>query len=245
MKKHNERAHAILSASSSERWLNCPPSARLEELEPNTTSIYADEGTRAHELAELLITAELKKGDAEMLQTTTYYKNYVMSIYSDALKNDENTKLMLEQQLDLSNYIPNGFGTVDALVVSKNEWHVIDFKYGKGVNVLAENNTQLMIYALGAVDKFKEPPSAITLHIVQPRIWNAEKWKCWSIKTQDLVKWGDEIVKPTAKLSFNGQGDFKIGSWCRFCRVSKKCKKRKEETMDFLNSFLKGEQNEK
>ena len=239
MKNHNERAHAILSASSSERWLNCPPSARLEEKEPEQTSVYAEEGTKAHELAELLIAAELKKVNSEMLEATTYYKNYVMGIYQEALRLDENARLLLEQKLNLSDYIPNGFGTVDALVVSKYKWHVIDFKYGKGVNVEAEKNTQLMIYALGAISKFKNPPTTILLHIVQPRIWNASKWKCWSIPTEELIKWGKELVKPTAQLSFNGQGDFRVGHWCRWCKVRSKCKKKQDETMSFLDEFIK------
>lgn len=226
-------AHAILSPSGAERWLTCTPSARLEEKFPESTSTYAEEGTLAHEVAELILRDEpdfKKKLDA--LKKSERGKKY----YSDALYGhaDEFAEfvrrnctgehfLFVEQKLNVSKYIPEGFGTGDAIVFKEGEMFFDDLKYGQGVKVSAVNNKQLMIYALGALDQFgfMYDITHVTLSIFQPRLDNVTSWR---ISVKELYEWAEKELAPKAKLAWEGKGDMVAGEHCRFCKVGAQCR---------------------
>lgn len=232
--------HALLSASGASKWLNCPPSARLEERVPEQGSMFAKEGTLAHELAALKL--EHKLG----LCTAADYKRLLASVKFSLLYQQEmehyteeyveyicgiifgyNFKpfVAVEKRLDYSHYAPDGFGTGDCVIVTPNELHVIDFKYGKGVPVSAHENPQLKLYALGAYQAFNPligKDAIVKLHIIQPRISNSS---CFEIPLKDLLAFG-EYVKPRAQLAFAGGGECTPGEWCRFCKVKATCKAR-------------------
>ena len=235
-----ERKHALLSASGAERWLHCTPSARLEEPFPDKAGVYAEEGTLAHSLAELKVRKKfvepmgprkyhtrlnkIKRDplyQPEMDTCTEEYLDYVTSV---ALKYDSAPYVAVEVKLDYGTYVPEGFGTGDCIIIGGSELNVIDFKYGKGVLVNAENNPQLKLYGLGALQKYGilYPIDKVTLSIVQPRA-PEETIKTWGLSAKELFKWGKEI-KPTAKRAYDGTGDFVPGKWCRFCRARKTCR---------------------
>lgn len=230
--------HAVLSASSSDRWLHCPPSARLCERVEEKPSSYAAEGTVAHAKAEEKL-RNWKEGHprkkvacptGEMDEATTNYRDYVVEIFNSEKKKCAITDLFIEVQLDLNRWIAEGFGTSDAVVVSDNCLHVIDFKYGAGVPVSAEHNSQLMLYAAGAMDLYEclYDFDRIMLHIFQPRMDNISEWE---LTTAELNDWLEKVVRPQAILAWNGQGEHKPGSWCRFCKVSATCKARAKANM--------------
>lgn len=242
--------HALLSASSSKKWLNCPPSARLEEQFPDTTSEYAREGTLAHSIAELKIrkyfmepmtqrtfNSRLKKlqkdelYSPEMLTHTDTYLDYIKGI---AYGCKWTPFVTAEKQLDYSNVAPEGFGTGDCILISGDTLHVIDFKYGKGVPVYAEKNSQMMLYAIGALNAYGLLYSInnIVMTIVQPRLDNISEY---SITAEQLRSWA-ESVAPIAELAFKGEGEFCEGDWCRFCRAKAVCRKRCEK-MTALEAF--------
>ena len=233
---HSQRDHALLSASGASRWLKCPPSARLEDELPDTTSEFAREGTVAHEVCEILLrkhlglTAKatatkninkLKKDDLysdEMLDHASDYIDYI----TEKVKSDD-AVVLVEEQLDFSKYVPEGFGTGDCIVIQDGVLTIIDFKYGKGVSVSAEDNPQMMLYALGAVEMFGfiYEFDKVEMCIFQPRIGNISE-STESVK--NLVKWGELTVIPTAELAFAGDGEFFAGDHCRFCKLRNKCK---------------------
>lgn len=228
-KLNNKEAHAFLSPSTSNRWINCPPSARLEEkYDTHETNIYAIEGTMAHECAELFFEHKFGKMDifsflklagkrysSDQISNAQHYVYYVLDIA-------DTKNIKIEYKINLENYIPEGFGTTDCFLVDGETLHVIDFKYGK-YKVDAGLNSQLMIYALGVLDtyKFKENPKKIMLHICQPRIWNHS---VFALTTDQLLEWGNNILKPNAEKAFSGSGNFKKGSWCKFCKAKEHCK---------------------
>ena len=225
--------HALLSASSSERWLCCPPSARLEETIPEKASAYAAEGTLAHSRAEEKLTNYLEGHprkkvqcpDKEMDEATTNYRNYVIEVLNAEKKKDPCAQLFVEVEVDLSKWIPEGFGTSDAVVVSTDTLHVIDFKYGAGVPVNAYHNSQLLLYAAGTMNIY-EPLygfSNVTVHIYQPRI---DHFDSYTTTVEKLEKWLNGTVKPIAKMAFAGEGEFAPGEWCRFCKAAPTCRKR-------------------
>lgn len=232
--RHNQRAHAILSASASFRWLNCTPSAKLNAEIPDVTTEYAREGTYAHELAEFKVnqllgiktdnpTENLDYYDQEMEDCTDSYAQYiseVISKYSDPI-------VMVEQRLDFSRYVPDGFGTGDCIIVADDVLTVIDFKYGKGVAVEAEHNPQMMLYALGALEMFSilYDINEIQMVIFQPRIENISEF---SMSVSDLLDWAENELKPKAELAAKGEGEFCAGEHCRFCKVKAACRKRAE-----------------
>lgn len=242
--------HALLSASSSERWLNCTPSARLEETVPEKASAYAAEGTLAHSKAEEKLTNYLdghprKKvqcPDKEMDEATTNYRNYVIEVLNAEKKKDPCAQLFVEVEVDLSKWIPEGFGTSDAVVVSTDTLHIIDFKYGTGVPVSAYHNSQLLLYAAGTMNIY-EPLygfSNITVHIYQPRI---DHFDSYTTTVEKLEKWLNGTVLPMAKMAYAGEGTKVSGDWCKFCRAKATCKQRAhemyglaEEKMDHLLS---------
>ena len=231
---HENRAHAVLSASSSKRWLNCPPSAKLNAEIPDITTEYAKEGTDAHELAEYKVNQLLGiKADnpaenldyynQEMEDCTDIYAQYIaeqMSQYSSPV-------VMVEQRIDFSRYVPGGFGTGDCIIVADDVLTVIDLKYGKGVAVEAEYNPQMMLYALGALEMFSilYDINEVKMVIFQPRIENISEF---SMPISDLMSWAENELKPKAELAAKGEGEFCAGEHCRFCKVKATCRKRAE-----------------
>lgn len=233
--------HALLGASGAYKWLNCTPSARLEEQLPESTSEYADEGQLAHEIAELKLRKtffnldiktfndNLKKlqenplYDPEMLEHTESYLEYILGIgHSFAFK----PYIAAEKKLDYSFYVPDGFGTGDCIVIGGGSLHVIDFKYGKGVPVSADENPQMKLYALGALSEYSllYYITDIKMTIVQPRLDSISEF---NISADELRAWGDSI-KPIAQAAFAGEGECNPGEWCRFCKVKAQCRARCE-----------------
>ena len=248
MMGHSERAHSLLSASSAHIWINCPPSARLGEQFPDRPTDAAAEGTLAHELAELRLrnyfqtvdfgkakytraVNKLKKEDKwneEMLEYTEEYLDYVKAL---ALGFENRPSVAIEKQVDLSAYVPEGFGTADCVMIGGGTLHVIDFKYGKGVPVSAEGNPQLALYALGAYEAYKilYPVERVELHIVQPRV--KDGISSWGCSIGELLAYGN-YVRERAELAFKGEGDFGPGeSTCRFCRARTRCRARSEHNV--------------
>lgn len=238
-KKTEEKKHALLSASSSSRWLACTPSARMEELFKDKSSIFAEEGTLAHDICEL----KLKKAFTETSMTSQSYNRamnkfkkhelykeemqgftdvYVDYVKEKAYASDTPPYLAVEKEVHYETYAPEGFGTADCIVIYGNQMHVIDFKYGKGVKVDATNNTQMGLYALGALEAygFIYPVETITMSIVQPRLDNISEWQ---VTKEELLTWG-EWVKGRAQLAYNGEGECNPGEHCTFCRAGAVCK---------------------
>ena len=225
--------HALLSASKADRWIHCTPSARLEERVPDTPSAYAAEGTVAHAKAEEKLRnwmdghprKKVKCPDGEMDEATTAYRDYIQEIYNAELKYSKDARVFVEVQLDLSDWIPEGFGTADCVIVSDHCLHVIDFKYGKGVAVSAEHNPQLLLYAAGAMRIYELTYAFqdVMLHIFQPRLDSISEWTT----TVDTIKdWLISTVTPAAEQAIDGQGDQHPGAWCKFCKVKANCRAR-------------------
>lgn len=234
MSDHSKRDHARLSASGAHRWLNCTPSARLEEQFPDTTSEAAKEGTLAHEICELKLSKELRGTrmvGIKKLRSHELYKpemeehtdQYVTDVMALAFEMGS-PYVAIEQRLDLSAYIPEGFGTADCILIAGSHLAVVDFKYGKGVPVSAEHNPQMMLYALGAYEAYKLIYSIdkVSMHIVQPRISNSNSWTCG---IEELLAFGD-YVKERSALAGSGEGEFAPGDWCKFCRARQNCRAR-------------------
>lgn len=246
MEKHSDRNHALLSASGAYRWLKCPGSARLEDKFEDEPSVYAAEGTLAHEIAELKIVKqfttilrpsefkkrinELKKNElysAEMDRYTNEYRDYINDIY---LSFESKPFFLAEQRVDFSSYVPEGFGTVDCTLVGDKVIHIFDLKYGKGVPVTAENNPQGMLYALGtyleqsAIDEIEK----VIIHIVQPRIKNTSSFE---ISSEELLKWA-ESIKDVAQKAYEGSNEFHVGEHCGFCKANGNCRKQAEKYMN-------------
>jgi hypothetical protein len=245
MTDHNDRAHALLSASGAHRWLNCLPSAVLETQFPDTTSEAAEEGTLAHEIAEAKLRHyidknfskrkltmrlnKLKKDPLYQPEMDGYTDAYLGVIKHEGLRYKHTPHIMAEEKLDLSEYIPEGFGTADCVMIGGDTLTVIDLKYGKGVPVSAEFNEQLQIYALGVYARYGMlfGINTIRLVIVQPRIDNNSVWE---LPLDDLLAFGAG-VKAVAQQAIKGEGDYVPGDWCRFCRARKQCRARAEENV--------------
>ncbi|WP_044294526.1 DUF2800 domain-containing protein [Robinsoniella peoriensis] len=240
--------HALLSASSSKRWLNCTPSARLEEqFKEDVGSMYAEEGTAAHALAEHKLKRLLKRRSKrpvsdyqcdEMEECTEGYVSYAMEQIELARQNCPDPIVLIEQHLDYSAYVPEGFGTGDLLIVADGTLAVVDLKYGKGVPVEAEWNPQMLLYGLGALELFDAiyDIDTIRMTIYQPRL---ESISTWEISVEDLKKWVDTELKPKAALAINGEGEFSCGSWCRFCKAKNTCRARAEEYLKLARMEFK------
>lgn len=234
--------HALLSASSAHRWLHCTGSPLLEKEFPDTTSVYAQEGTLAHELCELKLkkyTTVMPKGtytrahnkimkselwQNEMEGTSETYLEYVKGIM---LSCEIAPAVLIEKRVDFSRYVPEGFGTADCLMLAGDTLHVIDYKHGKGVVVDADHNPQMMLYALGAMSELSLLYRFKFVHmtIVQPRVNNISEF---TMTADELTEWGESVVKPKAEAAISGNGEFEAGDWCRFCRAKRQCKTRYE-----------------
>ena len=242
---HTSRGHALLSASSSKQWINCPPSARLQEQFANESSVFAKEGTYCHEVTEHKIRTryfcenvqapdptEFGSEDAEQATDACY--EYVVNVIEEFKASGIEPIVRLEEKIDYTNIAPSGFGTGDFLACGKLPdgrycLHIIDFKYGRGVPVEADHNTQMMLYAIGALNKFGYiyDFDIIRMTILQPRLDN---FSTFEMNQQDLIDWGDSI-KPIARMAWEGKGEQKPGDWCRFCRAKAVCNARKEEAL--------------
>ena len=231
--------HAKLSASSAHRWMNCNPSANLEREFADKTSEAAAEGSAAHALCEHKLRKALKmrsvrpvsKYDSdEMEMYTDSYVEFVLEQIEVAKQHCTDPFVLIEQRLDFSCYVPDGFGTGDCLIVADKLLHIIDFKYGLGVLVDAAENPQMMLYALGALQLFDAlyDIDTISMSIFQPR---RENVSTWTITVAELKEWAEKILRPKAELAFKGEGEFNPGPWCTFCKAAVKCRARAEEKL--------------
>ena len=231
--------HAILSASGAHRWMNCTPSARLELEFDDNSGEAAAEGTAAHALSEHKLRKALKMRSKkpvspydsdEMDNYTDGYVEFVLEVIEQAKQICSDPLILIEQRLDFSKYVPEGFGTGDCLIIADGTLHIIDFKYGQGVLVSAEDNPQMKLYALGALDLFDGiyDIEMVSMTIYQPR---RENVSTSTVSKENLYQWAEEVLKPKAELAFNGDGNFCPGEWCQFCRAAVKCRARAEAKM--------------
>ena len=241
--------HALLGASSAAKWLNCTPSARLEETFPDEESTYAAEGHLAHEIAELKLrqkhiepmTAKAYKAKLDKLKKNPLYQQemdactdtYIEYIADLLMTCGSNPHIAAEKRVDYSRYAPEGFGTADCIIIGGGTLHIVDYKHGKGVPVSAENNPQMKLYALGALAAYGllYDVSIVTMSIVQPRLDNISEYTVWK---ESLFQWAEEIVQPAAKLAHAGEGAFCPGPWCsdHFCKARHTCRARAAANLD-------------
>ena len=235
-------SHALLSPSAASRWLNCTPAPRLEADLPESTSEYAAEGTLAHSVCELLArkkftivkpsahNAALKKlkKDAlwqdEMLDTAATYVEHLLERYMSFANKPY---IVFEVKVDITDYVPEAFGTCDCVMIGGDELIITDYKHGKGVPVSPEDNPQMMLYALGALKLYRpiygDAIKRVSMYIDQPRL---NSYGGYSMTVEALLAWGECTVKPRAALAFTGLGDFNPGDHCRFCRAKAQCRAR-------------------
>jgi hypothetical protein len=235
------KGHALLSASSADRWLHCPPSARLCESYADKGSDYAAEGTDAHALCEyklrraLGLPAEdpadnLTWYNEEMNDCAAGYSAYVLEQAEAAKQSCADPVVLIEQRVDFSRWVEGGFGTADCIIIADGTLRVIDYKHGLGVLVTAEENPQMQCYALGALELFDGiyDIETVGMTIYQPRRDNVSTWE---ISKDALYRWADEVLKPTAKLAFAGDGNYLCGEWCGFCKAKADCRARAEANL--------------
>lgn len=231
--------HALLSPSAAHRWLNCTAAPRLEANVTDEGSSFALEGTLAHAYCALKLkdffnlptdgeVEEINELNAqyhtgEMDEYTDTYKTIVLEKYNAARAITKDARLLIETRLDFSEYIPDAFGTADAIIIADGVMEVIDFKYGKGVKVSAYKNPQMMIYALGAYEKFsfEYRIDRVRMTIVQPRIDNLSEYE---LPVSDLMAWTDQELVPKAAQAYEGKGPQVPGEWCQFCKVKNCCR---------------------
>lgn len=234
--------HAFLSASASHRWLECPPSAKLCSEQEDRASPYAQQGTDCHELCAYLVekslgrdvedpTENLTYYDQEMQDCAESYRDYVTEQIEAVKQHCPDPQVLIEQRLDFSRWVENGFGTGDCVIVADEVLQIIDYKHGLGVLVSAEKNPQMMCYALGALELFDGlyDIKEISMTIFQPR---RENVSTYSMTKGELLTWADEVLKPTAELAYEGKGEFKAGDHCQFCKVKATCRKRAEYNLE-------------
>lgn len=228
MSGHSDREHALLSASSAHRWLECQPSAVAAEAYTNEGTDYTREGTSAHEVAEHVARyrdagidwrATMWPDDVtqEMVECAIGYRDYIQELI-----HDDRPLVLLEQRVDFSPWVPGGFGTADCIIIQGTTMDVIDYKYGKGVAVSAVDNPQEKLYGLGALNDygFAYEIETVRLHIYQPRINNISVDE---LSAEALLAWGEQI-KPVAELAAKGKGKYKAGAWCKFCPHAGRCR---------------------
>lgn len=249
--------HAILSASSAHRWLYCTPSARLEESFKNTTGTFAEEGSFMHllgetkirrylgEITEKTYRKELKKLQANQFFNTDIdeaveiYVDFAKELIEDTKQKCKDSIVLLEQRLDFSKYVEDGFGTGDLILVADGVLNVVDFKGGQGVKVSSEKNPQMMLYALGALELFDclYNIDTVSMTICQPRVENISTCE---ISVEDLLSWAEDELKPKAELAFKGEGEFCPSDYtCKFCRAKFTCKARAEKNLEIAKFEFK------
>lgn len=244
---HADRDHAILSPSSAKRWIHCTPSALLAEAAGSKTSVYAEEGTLAHEIAEYALTQYLEGiydpiVDEELPVNDEHLKNPLFSIdmanyirdYCDYVigegyemqKQDGACQMFLERKVDITDYAPDSFGSVDVTLVSDKTIHIIDLKYGAGIKVTADHNEQMMLYALGALKAAASKDiTNIRMTIAQVRL---DHYDTFEMSKGELLDWAEKVLKPAAKAAIQGKGKQVIGSWCGFCPVKAQCRAQRD-----------------
>lgn len=232
-------AHALLSPSSAHRWINCTAAPRLEANVEDAGSSFAEEGTLAHAYCakklKTFLSLDVEGEDkeiaeyydkyhtGEMDEYTDTYAAIVLEKYNAARANTPDAQLLVETRLDFGQYVPEAFGTADAIIIADGVMEVIDFKYGKGVKVSAVENPQMMIYGLGAYDKFTLEYNIrrVRMTIVQPRIDNLSEYE---VSTEELLQWATSVLSPKAKEAYSDKGTQKPGTWCQFCKVKSNCR---------------------
>ena len=235
------KGHAVLSASSSDRWLHCPPSARLCESYEDKGSDYAAEGTDAHALCEYKLrkalglqaedpTEALTWYNEEMNDCANGYAAYVLEQVEAVKQVCADPVVLIEQRVDFSRWVEDGFGTADALIIADSTLKICDYKHGLGVLVRSEKNPQLMCYALGALELFDKiyDIDTVSMTIYQPRRDNVSTFE---MSKDDLYQWANEVLKPAAELAFAGDGNFLCGEWCGFCKAKTDCRARAEANL--------------
>ena len=233
--------HAILSASASHRWLNCPPSVRLCENYEDLPSDFAEEGSDAHQLCEnklnkaLGVIDELPEFESkwfnqEMEDASNGYTSFIMEIVNGLKEEGKDPLVLVEQRLDFSRWAEDSFGTGDCVITADGLVHVIDFKYGRGVLVEAEKNPQMLMYSLGALELFDclYDIKTIRMTIYQPRLGNVSTYETTK---EDLLKWANDVLVPMAKLAFKGEGEYSCGEWCKFCKAKANCRERAKHNL--------------
>lgn len=244
---HADRDHAILSPSSAKRWINCTPSALLAEAAGSKTSVYAEEGTLAHEIAEYALTQymnglydpivdeELPVNDEHLknplfsIDMANYirdYCDYVIGEGYEMARADDMCKMYLERRVDITDYAPDSFGSVDVTLETGRTIHIIDLKYGTGVRVSADHNEQMMLYALGALKAAASKDiTNIRMTIAQVRL---DHYDTFEMSKGELFDWAEKVLKPAAKAAIQGKGKQVIGSWCGFCPVKAQCRAQRD-----------------
>lgn len=243
---NESKTHSILSASSANRWIACPPSAQINATRKDESSCggLANEGTCAHMLCEHKLKQALKMKTTDPTENLDYYSIEMedcAEVYRDfcmeILKSTPNGEMFVEQRVDFSDWAPSGFGTADCLIVGDETLTVIDFKYGVGIPVKAKDNPQLMCYALGALKQFENREiKNVRMIIFQPRIINTNEW---TVKTSDLLEFAKNTLSPAAKKAINGKGEFKSGTHCRFCAIKSTCRERALSSLSILKYHKK------
>lgn len=234
--------HALLSASSSHRWISCPPSARLCENCEDQNSEFAKQGTDAHSLCQYKVESALGMDTADPMESLNFYDEemescaesyvaYVMEQRAKALERCTDPVVLVEQKLDFSKYVPEGFGTGDCVIIADGTLSVIDYKHGKGILVEAEKNPQMLCYALGALELFDGiyDIDTVSMTIFQPR---RENVSTYTVTKEELLQWAADVLIPRAKLAYAGEGEFMAGEHCQFCKVKATCRKRAEYNLE-------------
>lgn len=236
------RAHAVLSASGAHRWLHCPPSARLCEQYEDKGSDYAAEGTDAHALCEYKLKSamgmpaenpakNLSHYSEEMEECAGGYAAFVLELVETVKQACPDPVVLIEQRVDFSRWVKDGFGTADCIIIADGTLHVVDYKHGQGVLVEAEDNPQMKLYALGALELFDGiyDIRSVSMTIYQPRRENVSN--C-TVSKESLYRWAEDVLKPAAELAYAGGGDYLCGEWCRFCKAKYDCRRRAEANME-------------
>ncbi len=239
--------HALLGASSANRWIHCPPSARLGENFQNKSSEYAAQGTDAHSLCEYKLRKLLDENpsypklqyyDEEMEDSANAYATFVMEELAKAKETTSDPVVIIEQRLDYSKYVPEGFGTADGVLIADGTMSIFDYKHGSGIVVDAYENPQMMCYALGAIEIFDGiyDIHKVKMTIFQPR---RENISTYELTKEELISWAEETLKPKAELAYKGEGEFGCGSWCRWCLAKNTCRARAEYNLSIAQHEFK------
>lgn len=238
------RAHAVLSASSSSRWIACPPSALLQEKYRDYGSVYAEAGSEAHALGESKVLEflgkphtdprpEMKYLDQEMEDATDAYASFIAEQIATAKETCPDPLVLVEQEVDYSRWAEGGFGTADAIIVGEGHLWITDLKYGTGIEIDAQSNSQLSCYALGAIDLLDDLYDfhTVTLSIFQPRRSHISSW---TTTREALLDWGEGVLRPAAQQAIKGEGKFCAGDHCRFCKAKHECRARADQQMNLM-----------